>query len=352
MRKHTAEKENLYEDIYSYSTHKKRKRRVSASIIKFATIFVALFSCFSIVCGGVMIFIATHITRDLTTVTLTKSKTALGIREENNLDKSVTNILLFGVDSRETDYSGNSDAIIVLSVDGIHNKVKMTSILRDSKVYIDGYGYNKINSAYSLGGAELAIRTVNQQFDLNIEDYATINFGGMASLIDSLGGVDIEITFEESLEINNNIQLAIDDGTDMNISASDFIEEKAGIAHLNGNQAVAYGRIRMIDSDDERAKRQQKVLSSLISKAKEISKMQYINVFKEISKLCETSLELNDIIKLLPIVFTDFTIETLTIPGEQENAWGGLDDTMDYAWVYIYDTDLASQHIRNFIYEQ
>lgn len=299
-----------------------------------------------------MIFIATHITRDLTTVTLTKSKTALGIREENNLDKSVTNILLFGVDSRETDYSGNSDAIIVLSVDGIHNKVKMTSILRDSKVYIDGYGYNKINSAYSLGGAELAIRTVNQQFDLNIEDYATINFGGMASLIDSLGGVDIEITFEESLEINNNIQLAIDDGTDMNISASDFIEEKAGIAHLNGNQAVAYGRIRMIDSDDERAKRQQKVLSSLISKAKEISKMQYINVFKEISKLCETSLELNDIIKLLPIVFTDFTIETLTIPGEQENAWGGLDDTMDYAWVYIYDTDLASQHIRNFIYEQ
>ena len=120
----------------------------------------------------------------------------LGI--ENVIDENVFNIALFGVDSRKKgDFTGLSDSIMILSVDKINNTVKIVSIMRDSLVPIEKDGktsYNKINSAYSLGGPSLAVKTLNTLFGLDISAYATVNFYGMADIIDAVGGIEIEVT--------------------------------------------------------------------------------------------------------------------------------------------------------------
>ena len=135
----------------------------------------------------------------------------------------------------------------------------------------------KINAAYAEGGPELAIRTLNQNFGLDITDYVTINFANMAAVVDAFGGTQITITTEEAEQINRNLWALNEEVKDQmeadqeagtysehsypQIKHEDFFQDPQGGTYvLNGNQAVAYGRIRYIDSDNERAKRQQKVL--------------------------------------------------------------------------------------------
>ena len=133
-----------------------------------------------------------------------KPNEELGISSEA-ADKptEIVNIALFGLGSRtKTSFKGVSDSIMVLSIDKLHNKIKVISFARDSLVNIDGYSPYKINSAYSKGGALLAIKTLNQNFGLNIRDYATVNFTGMADIIDAVGGVEIAMTNSERRDAN------------------------------------------------------------------------------------------------------------------------------------------------------
>jgi LCP family protein required for cell wall assembly len=134
-------------------------------------------------------------------------KDNLGVSDDiaNKYGKTdIVNIALFGVDTRDKDsFSGRSDSIMIVSIDKAKNDIKLISVLRDSCVAIDGHGNQKITHAYAYGGAELAIKTLNQNFNMNITDYATINFYKLAEAIDILGGVDIDITEDERLELNN-----------------------------------------------------------------------------------------------------------------------------------------------------
>ena len=108
----------------------------------------------------------------------------------------IANIALFGIDAPEgTD--GRSDAIMIATVDKIHNKLKLTSIMRDSYVDIQGHGKDKINHAYAFGGHELALKTLNENFDLNLKDFATVNFSSLPKIIDSVGGMDLNIRQDE-----------------------------------------------------------------------------------------------------------------------------------------------------------
>ena len=130
----------------------------------------------------------------------------LGISEEAaQLPKEVINIALFGVDSRSGGFSGNTDSIMIISIDEVHDKVKITSIMRDSLVYLDGKGYAKINSAYGRGGPELALKTINTHLGLNIQHYATVNFAGMIQIVDAVGGVEVSITEAERIAANDLI---------------------------------------------------------------------------------------------------------------------------------------------------
>lgn len=178
-------------------------------------------------------------------------------------EDGVINILLIGNDSRENGEDGRSDAMILLSVSSKTKKIYMTSLLRDMYVDIPGHDGNRLNAAYSYGGAELLMETIEQNFDISVNRYVLVNFEAFANLVDAVGGVDLELTSAEIEYVNGylveyNMLTNRPQGTDnMDTSVS-------GMVHLNGPQALAYTRNRYIGTDFGRTERQRKVLSAVI----------------------------------------------------------------------------------------
>ena len=180
-------------------------------------------------------------------------------------EEGVTNILLIGNDSRENGEDGRSDAMILLSISNRTKKIYMTSLLRDMYVEIPGYKDNRLNAAYSYGGAELLMETIEQNFDIHISRYVLVNFEAFANLVDAVGGVDLELTGKEVEYVNGylveyNILLGRPEGTDY------FDDLSGGMVHLNGPQALAYCRNRYIGTEFGRTERQRKVLTEVIHK--------------------------------------------------------------------------------------
>ncbi|MCJ7690843.1 MAG: LCP family protein [Clostridiaceae bacterium] len=141
------------------------------------------------------------------TKTISKTDDNLGIKPKKTQIKEatneVTNIALFGVDRRDKNEPARSDSIMILSIDEKNKKIKMSSIMRDTYVKIKGHGETKINHAYAYGGPELAIRTLNENFDMNIRDYATVDFFSLEKIIDAVGGVNIDVKDNEVSLINS-----------------------------------------------------------------------------------------------------------------------------------------------------
>lgn len=201
------------------------------------------------------------------TVDLTK------LNLNQNLPEDVVNILLIGVDGRSSDLdkgTQHGDVQIIVSINKKEGTLKLTSVLRDLYVTIPGYkSKNRINVAYARGGGQLAMRTMNELLDLNIQHYVVINFYGLASIIDSLGGIDIELTKGEATAINTYISKNLKKGGYDN-QEKDYkrqpLEKKSGVQHLDGIQAVMYARLRSIDNDFKRSERQRHLLELLLSK--------------------------------------------------------------------------------------
>ena len=206
-----------------------------------------------------------------------------------NLPDNVVNILLVGVDTRSTtldDGLQHGDVQIILSINKDTGSVKLISILRDLYVTIPGYkSKNRINVAYSRGGGALAMRTINHTFEMNIEHYVTINFYGLASIIDAIGGVDVDLTKAEAKAINTYLKKHPPkyDNQDKEYERVP-LEAVAGVQHLDGVQAVMYARTRSVDNDFGRTARQRHLLDLLLQKI-----MQDMTVDKFMS-LMETSL--------------------------------------------------------------
>ena len=348
-----------FQDISSYSSkqaYKKNQKKKKRTGLK---VFLSFICVILVLVGGVMIYASTVLLGDLKTTTITKDKTELGISEETKSEAGITNIALFGVDARDYDggtFAGRSDAIMVMSIDNVHHKVKLTSIMRDVRVYMgDGSpydsGYDKLNHAYMYGGPEQAIHAINQNFGLDIQDYVTVNFSAMAKIVDAFGGVNIDLTEEEVEQVNINMRdLAATSPDSMAGDVSTYAPLSAGEGVLlNGDEAVAYGRIRAIDNDNGRVERQQEVLSALLSKASSISKLEYPSIIQQLAPLCETSLTFDKMIGLAQIALTGFDIERLSIPSDVEGY--ASDYCEGGGWMWTYDTDVAAQHIHEFIYE-
>ena len=190
-----------------------------------------------------------------------------------NLPENVINILLIGIDTREgtvtseTRNSVRGDVQMILSVNTEDGSVKLSSILRDSYVTIPGYkNKNKINAAYGRGGGELAMRTINHNFAMNIQYYATINFYGLASIIDAIGGIDVDMTRVEAGAINTYLRKHPPAYDNTDGSERVPLEKKAGVQHLDGVQAVMYARLREIDNDFARTARQRHLMELLLGK--------------------------------------------------------------------------------------
>jgi len=347
-------KEAGFEDVSSYSSsreYNKRKKNKKGKTI--AKSLIAVFCAILIIAGAIFIYASTYLFEGLTTNPLPRDPSELGINSGVESHSDIKNIALFGVDARGDNMEGRSDAIMILSIDNVHNKLKLTSLLRDSLVEMENgsYAQEKLNHAYVYGqdGALNAIQTINKNYNLDISDYVTVNFAKMAKIVDACGGARVTITEGEMYEINDNLDLlTLDDPTAV-VYDSDYMYEYGNLV-LNGNQAVAFARIRNIGGDDGRAGRQQMVLQGLLANLAGTSLGDYQNLVREVVQYCETSLQADAIFTFLPILFNDYSLETLTVPGEYEQAYD--DYAADGLWVYVYDLERASRHIDVFIKEE
>lgn len=180
----------------------------------------------------------------------------------------VRNILLIGTDSRDlTEDRGRSDSMILLSVNSSAGKIYLTSFMRDCYVEIPGYGSDKLNAAYSYGGPELLMDTLEYNFDISIDDYLAVSFTGFAGIIDSFGGVEITVSDEEAQALNEILISEVNEL--MGDAREDDLLEGGGTYILDGKQALSYARIRYVgNADFERTSRQREVLEKLFANAK------------------------------------------------------------------------------------
>lgn len=182
---------------------------------------------------------------------------------ENQFNEIKT-IAIFGSDSRNMKDSyddGRSDVIIIFSINPNNKKISMISIPRDTYVDIPGYGKTKINHAFAYGKEQLSIKTINQNFGLNISEYVTVNWESVAKLVDMVGGIDLYISEAEKNVLN---QYLYETATKTNGNSKKLTT--SGNVHLNGTQAVSHCRDRYVGNDFARAERQRTVITKLMEK--------------------------------------------------------------------------------------
>ena len=247
-----------------------------------------------------------------------------GINKEINDDilDDYTNIALFGLDSRfgELGQGVRSDSIIIVSINEKTKEVRLCSVYRDNWLRIvkpDGTTeYGKVNSAYAFGGPEAAVKTLNQNFDLNIKDYAAVNFYGISKIIDMVGGIDVSITSTEMYWIN---QYLTETRKVTGLDAPDVTSY--GAVHLSGLQATAFCRIRYTtftdpdgnkyNDDFGRTARQRFVIEQLVSKAKNAGLDTVMDMAEEIfnadQTIVKTSIPYDDLLDMIPVLI-DFNI--------------------------------------------
>lgn len=260
-------------------------------------------------------------------------------------DNSITNIAFYGLDRRAKDETSRSDAIIIVSIDKQHNKIKLSSIMRDSYVNVEGHGMTKITHAYAYGGPQLAIKTLNQNFDLNIKDFVTVDFFDLEKIIDAVGGINLNITNDELKYINSYVI-----ETSKIEKSAVPVMSKAGFQHVNGRQAVAYTRIRYTSGGDfERTTRQRTVLTALLNEIMKTSVSNLPNVVSNLAQYTETSLSSTDMIKMATSVATsgirDIVQERFPVDGYC-NAL-----TKDGVWYLQLDLNATKDQLYKFIYD-
>lgn len=180
----------------------------------------------------------------------------------------VTSVLLIGTDGRSLDERGRSDTMMLVSINSATKEVNTTSFMRDCYVEIPNYGWDKLNAAYSYGGPELLMDTIEHNFGVRIDDYVCINFLSFASIVDSVGGIDVDLSDAEAEEINVILQAEVNEimGDER---TSDLLKSGGKKVHLVGKQALAYARIRHIgNADFERTERQRRVADLVMNKLK------------------------------------------------------------------------------------
>ena len=224
--------------------------------------------------------------------------------ESNEVLTGYTNLALFGLDSRSegSAFAGNqnSDTIIIASINNDTKEVKLVSLYRDTLLDVGDDNYQKCNSAYAIGGPEAAISMLNTNLDLNITDYATIDFNALVTVVDALGGLDIPLTYNE-IEHMNNYCVETSEVTGKSYTPIEKPAEKpegtladteiVGTYHLNGVQVTSYCRIRYTTGlDFKRTERQRMVLQMLADKAKKSSLTTLSSIMDEVFPMVQTSL--------------------------------------------------------------
>ncbi len=290
---------------------KKKKKNIFLRILLFLFILI-------------IIFVATAIATSLWFVNDKLDKlnyvndvTKEDVSVDEQVDESLSeyrNIALLGIDTREDTFSGSrSDCIIIVSINNNTKDVKLLSVYRDTYLDIEGHGLDKVTHAYAYGGPRLTLSTLNRNLDLNISEFVTVNFETVRTVVNAIGGVDITVTAAEASQISG-------------ISG-------AGTYTLNGDQALAYSRIRKIDTDYQRTERMRTVLNAVFEKVKTLDITQLNALLDTVLPHLSTNISKNDIIALLPDLLSYHVTNSEGWPYETRgitlNLWYGIPVTLE-----------------------
>lgn len=317
---------NYQEPQYDVQPEKKVKKKKKHPFIRFVVSLVVVFYIINLLFAFII--------------------TATGYRKSDSVrnqyisaahlhsNKLITNILLIGTDD---DKGGNarSDSMILVSVDYLHKKIKLTSFLRDCWVEIPSTGKSsKINSAFAKGGAQLLCNTIEYNFLVNIDHYVKVDFEMFREIIDELGGVEVEVTQKEADFINRTTRQTV----------------SSGMVNLNGEETLVYARIRKLDSDYMRTQRQRKIINSLINKVKQSDFGELFNMVKKVMPLVESDMSSSTVTRqmfkcLIPALA--FEVEQMQMPDDSMMSTGYVGDQ----WAEIPNLELCRDNLYEFIYK-
>ena len=279
-----------------------------------------------------------------------------------------TTYALFAIDKRsknETLDSQNSDTIIVASINNDTKEVKLASIYRDTLLDIGNDTYTKANAAYAHGGPEQAISMLNTMLDLNITDYATVNFSAMAEAVDALGGLDIPLSYAEIVFMNDYcIETSEETGksytpVERPDPKPENEEEALGEYHLNGVQVVSYCRIRYTSSMDMgRTERQRRVIGLMVDKAKKAGIATIFDIMDKVFPMITTSVTKTELLNMIPSLMGYNICDTTGFPAKYKFAdvknasmviADTLEDNVKELHKFLYGADENYQPSQNII---
>lgn len=225
---------------------------------------------------------------------------------------NVLNVALFGVDSREGNLeNANSDTIIVASINKDTKEVKLVSVYRDTLLDIGENSYQKCNAAYAYGGPQRAVTMLNQNLDLDIESYLTVDFNAVAELVDAVGGITLALTDEEVVHMNN---YCVETSQVTGKSYEPIFPEVAGTYDLNGVQAVSYSRIRYTaGSDFKRTERQRQVIQLVMNKLRS-APWKVFDIMDKVFPMVKTNMDKMDILSMGTYMLMDSMGDTTGFP--------------------------------------
>lgn len=262
---------------------------------KFFKVLSIILIILLLIVGIVAVFVVNKLNK-INYVEISKEEIEVNTGVEENLS-GYRNIALFGIDTRDDTYEGSrSDCIMIASINHDTKEIKIVSVYRDTYLNIPGRGLDKVNHAYSYGGPALSMSTLNTNLDLDITEFATVNFTATKDIINAIGGVEIEVTDAEAKSIPR-------------ISSG-------GTYLLDGEQALAYGRIRKIDSDYKRTERMRTVVMAVFEKAKTMSITELNKLANQLLPEIYTNISATEILALIPKIYSYSIVESQGWPYE------------------------------------
>ncbi|HAT4281753.1 TPA: LCP family protein [Clostridium perfringens] len=257
----------------------------------------------------------------------------------------ITNILLLSSDARPGEDVSRSDSIMILTIDNINKKLKVTSLMRDMLVKIDGHGEEKLNHAFAYGGPTKTIETIQNNFGIKLNNYVIVDFNAFVKVIDAINGIEVTVKDYELDELNKYI---LDGGG----SEKDLLPSP-GTYNLNGYQALSYARIRKVGNGEyERTERQRAVLKIALEKIKDMSKVKIVSLLNELFPYVKTNISLGN---AMDYGFTalnvgkkcNFEIEQFRVPLDSISKGGIINNK---GWVFVIDKVETSKALQEFIF--
>ena len=262
--------------------------------------------------------------------------------------KMIENILLIGLDGTNDKFPKRSDTMIILTIDKLNKSLKLTSLARDTLVKIPGRGEEKLTHAYAYGQEELLMQTINENFDLDIKDYAVVNIKSFIDIVDIIGGVDINVNEKEIHHLNEVIKECY--GVNHEDTKNIEYITSSGNHNLNGYQALAYARIRKLDTIYKRDERQRLILTNIAHKLSDVSISKYLQIEKIILRHIKVNIAFNKIIDLAFIAheLASYDISQLEFPISEYREEGRIGEKGTY--VVKWDKNKNIELLHQFIY--